>query len=836
MFSCNSNNRNNKKNMKIYKQAIVYILLCLSFIHSPYVSAGDLSSDSYELHFTDLNNDGHLDLFHQAKDATNSHGSVLGNTSGTYTERLQLFFNGHLGLNWDTSTVNILTGQLNLDSYSDLLLQPRKSGNQIHIIAANNTGRLGQLNTISASWPDSTLGINWAADKSNVLTGNFSNTTKTDLFVQSKSSSGMQSLVLIEPATGTPSLHQQWPADYLGLQWSKQTHKAYLGDFNGDGLSDIYLQAKYPIILIPMDDLIIPIPIEPKTYHSILLADANGKFNLDNPDNLISWDNTHLGLDKAWMAENSNIIIGDYNGDGKDDIFLQGKNANSTHYLLLADSNGSGQFTTQPQSWQDGHLGQNWSSRTNKLIVNDFNNDGKADFLIHNNSNIQNVVLADTNGQFTEGTSVTRSDITSSVVGQVSNLVRTPTSFGKLDGEFAVDQNGNVSYAIPIAVPPGIGGMQPSLSLSYSSSAGNSLVGVGWALSGMSSIHRCAKNYAQDGELDSVRLDANDKLCLDGQRLIAVTGVYGKVDTEYRTEMDSFARIIGKGGDINSSTAWFQVETKKGQLIEYGRSTDSTNKNSKANGSIVTSAWLSNKVTDAAGNYLTTSYYQNASTGEHYPLQIDYTFNDNAGSEIPGTTPALFSVKFVYTSRSDETHGYIATAKSTLQKRLFKIETYAASEPVKTYFLDYETDQNTRASRLRHVAECDAVGNCKASTEFNWQNGQRWPTTSKTTSVCNDLNCGDYYAIEHVLTTSDYADINGDGYMDMCFKNISGVQCLIGSKTGYSDSNLLTPGIPASYEAVKYVDFNNDGKADLMYRTQDGLDFIFQMVLLFNIT
>ena len=52
-----------------------------------------------------------------------------------------------------------------------------------------------------------------------------------------------------------------------------------------------------------------------------------------------------------------------------------------------------------------------------------------------------------------------------------------PTYIGTSQGDFSVDAKGGVTYAIPVAVPPGTGGMAPQLVLVYNSSAGDELLG-----------------------------------------------------------------------------------------------------------------------------------------------------------------------------------------------------------------------------------------------------------------------------------------------------------------------------------------------------------------------
>ncbi|MEO5727507.1 MAG: SpvB/TcaC N-terminal domain-containing protein, partial [Byssovorax sp.] len=98
----------------------------------------------------------------------------------------------------------------------------------------------------------------------------------------------------------------------------------------------------------------------------------------------------------------------------------------------------------------------------------------------------------------------------------------------------SVSATGEYQYRIPIDVPQGRAGVQPSLALVYGSRGGNGHLGVGWQLQGLSEINRCAKTFATEGYADGVNFDADDVFCLDGHKLIAVSGSYGADGTEYR--------------------------------------------------------------------------------------------------------------------------------------------------------------------------------------------------------------------------------------------------------------------------------------------------------------
>jgi hypothetical protein len=126
-----------------------------------------------------------------------------------------------------------------------------------------------------------------------------------------------------------------------------------------------------------------------------------------------------------------------------------------------------------------------------------------------------------------------------------------------LPGSFSVGASGAATYNVPIALPPGTAGMVPSLSLEYGSQAGNGMVGVGWSLGGLPAIDRCPRTMAQDGVVGGVNYDGDDGFCLDGQRLVAISGTYGSDGSEYRTEIDSYSKILSHG-TAGNGPAWFE--------------------------------------------------------------------------------------------------------------------------------------------------------------------------------------------------------------------------------------------------------------------------------------
>src|SRR5581483_11609596 len=80
------------------------------------------------------------------------------------------------------------------------------------------------------------------------------------------------------------------------------------------------------------------------------------------------------------------------------------------------------------------------------------------------------------------------------------------------------------------------------------------------------------------------------------------------------------------------------------------------------------------------------------------------------------------SVRFTYINRSDVVPSYQAGAVMQTTKLLSHIKTYAGSNVVSDYQLQYNlAASGDEHNELTSVTLCDGSGNCLAPTSFTWQ-------------------------------------------------------------------------------------------------------------------
>ena len=374
-------------------------------------------------------------------------------------------------------------------------------------------------------------------------------------------------------------------------------------------------------------------------------------------------------------------------------------------------------------------------------------------------------------------------------------------------GQFLVSESGAATYSIPIQVSPGIAGMEPKLSLNYSSQSGNGLLGMGWSIGGLGGVSRCPRTIAQDGAKGGVNYDSNDRYCLDGQRLIAISGSEGADGTEYRTERESFAKIVSYGSAGNGP-AWFKVWTKAGQAMEYGRTTDSR---IEAQGKAIVRIWALSRIEDTKGNYLTVNYTKDATNGDYYPSRIDYTGNSKAN-----ITP-VNSVQFQYEARPDVVPGYQAGSLIKNTQRLGKISVLLNTEIVKFYNFQYQTQLQNNRSTLVSIQECSQTGICLPAVTAQYvQSSNTFQIPHQEFIYTAAGNFEGY--------STQLADINGDGIADLVsnFLGVGGWSVYVALAKG--DGTFLQPTQAFYYTAAgsfaqhspQLADVNGDGIPDLV--------------------
>ena len=286
----------------------------------------------------------------------------------------------------------------------------------------------------------------------------------------------------------------------------------------------------------------------------------------------------------------------------------------------------------------------------------------------------------------------------------VPDSVPAQENVGEISAQSAVS-GGQSSYQVPIVVPPGRRGLQPSLQLAYSSGGGDGIAGFGWTLSGASRIHRCPATAAQDGTVHGVDFTGRDRLCLDGQRLVLVNGSYGQNGSEYRTEIDSFARITLQGG-MSSSTSSFRVDEKGGNVSLYG-SAGSTTAVETPIGAAAPFAWWIGRTQDRQKNSILYEYLTIA--GQFLLTSIRYT-----GVEVvAGNRRVLIG----YERRPDISSQFIAGAMVRRNQRVMSITSDVAGQVVRRYELSYSTSRATGRSLLGGITECTSIP-CSASTRL----------------------------------------------------------------------------------------------------------------------
>jgi len=386
---------------------------------------------------------------------------------------------------------------------------------------------------------------------------------------------------------------------------------------------------------------------------------------------------------------------------------------------------------------------------------------------------------------------------------------------GTLTGQFLVSSIGAASYDIQLSVPPGTNGMEPQLGVQYNNLQADGVLGLGFSLTGLSSIERCAATLPLDGYIGTVSFDAQDRFCLDGTRLILVGGgIYGGEGTRYHTESESWTEVVAQQR-CGSGPCSLVARNKDGWTLEFGTTPQSRMLVPGKNDVI---SWQIARIVDLNGNTVEVDYAAQPGDLENMPSAIRYTINTGAG------LAAQRAVRFDYEPQPQAIPKYEGGARFLAARRMRAIRTEVDGSEVLRYAFGYAQSANSGRSLLQSITTCAANGDCLPPTRFEWQD------TRNAVITPNGNASGELIRGWCKAGDATSVDFNGDGRPDLLCTREQAAFAQLSTGTGLKPAtnqaegrlNLPQNWCPGDEAHMPWADFNGDQKADLLCSTGDS--------------
>ncbi len=483
------------------------------------------------------------------------------------------------------------------------------------------------------------------------------------------------------------------------------------------------------------------------------------------------------------------------------------------------------------------------------------------------------------------GVAVTGADIIVAVPGSVlaqetpdaipSTIAPESDGVGATAGTFRVDETGAATYTIPLATVPGRGGVVPELAVSYSSQGGLGVLGRGWSVSGASAIMRC-RQTRENGDAAAalsgsppLSFDQRDRYCLDGQRLLLVSGSYAGPTAEFRTELDQFARIRAYDVDATNGFDYFVVQRKDGTTAWYGdriavnglpflpsatqtiQRPDAALRRNAGNGvlppnnaPILTFALA--RSMDSFGNYVDYTYVTDQVAGQQLLASVRYTGKVRLEGQqaAPGDQEPFAEVLFNHLPlpAAEQTVAWQAGMAMRRTRYLDSITSRSGSADIRHYRLAYQISGSGSGHRLlTSLTECsNRLGGavCYRPTVFAYTQAQSRFIGSSESAFPNTTQ----------FKSSKLGDVDGDGRLDLVwfdnrtaepghcpagfptgtqriwteFGGLDGAGNLRYDRGGQLHACSLRPYSESLDDAWFLVDYNGDGRDDLMIAGNNG--------------
>lgn len=298
----------------------------------------------------------------------------------------------YLGLNFADSYV----GDFNGDGRSDVLIH---NGNDLAIYSTSATSF-----TLSLAWVANNIvspapgGCTWQpAMHDQYYVGDFDGDGRDDVLVFNGSDWIMPYLGLLHSDGAGLACAARYDGSIPGFWTMRPGDKFLVGDFNGDHRTDVFV----------FNGMNWSIP-----YLGFLRSNGISLSGIARYDGIIpGW----------WMKPNDQFFSGDFDGDGKTDLYVFNGSDWSFRYLGMLKSSGLGLsniklFANTLPGWS--------MAAKDRLFVGDFDGDGKADLYVFNGFDWAYAYLAMAKSAGTDLTFVKRYDSSSAAANIPGWLMR----------------------------------------------------------------------------------------------------------------------------------------------------------------------------------------------------------------------------------------------------------------------------------------------------------------------------------------------------------------------------------------------------------------------------
>ncbi|MCZ4097129.1 FG-GAP-like repeat-containing protein [Streptomyces sp. H39-C1] len=302
----------------------------------------------------DYNGDGRSDmaaLYSYADGHYNLH-TFKANSDGTFANPA-MSYSAPAG-SGNAANMTYATGDYNGDGRGDMAMLYNYADGHVRLFTATGNAE-GGFNTPVASW--SAAPGRWWANQMSLQSGDFNSDGRDDLAVWYDYSDGHDTLFTFtaNPQGGFNEPFASWTTS--PGNWDVTHAKFAIGDYNGDGRDDIGVLYGYGDMTT----------VKMHTF----LANPTGGFN----DPTISWTSATWG---SWNQ--AHLQAGDFNGDGRDDIAAWYDHSNGQDSLntFLSTSKPDGSFNPPFTAWSTP-AGNYYYDSMPQMVAGDYNGDGKDD-------------------------------------------------------------------------------------------------------------------------------------------------------------------------------------------------------------------------------------------------------------------------------------------------------------------------------------------------------------------------------------------------------------------------------------------------------------------------